>query len=111
MIGNSNKKVFRRLKDIPSQNENHKHKFSKGKNVGDRNMCWLDEKKPPKTYSCKDKNCDTKAYYCPKCKGHLEGEPVKKKYDEIGLMVGTSGYDYYCGKCTTRLGRTELVYS
>ena len=43
--------------------------------------------------------------------GWVKGDPIKEKYNEIGLLSGSAGVRYYCPICGKLVGEERSVFS
>ena len=119
-VMNPDIKVFKSLKEIPPS-ESHKHKFGKGAKIGSKTIYRTVKKgegmlgisplkRAAKKYSCK--TCEKEVYYCPGCKGYIEGEPSEEPYDtRKGSSPGSKGTDSYCVRCGDHIARSETLRS
>ena len=101
---------FEAVREIPgSQFSNYTHVVENGK-------VYIKAGKKLKIYECKqckeDKHAleKTLAYECPAC-GIVLGEPYKKPYNDIGLLSGSSGENYFCSICNSQIGQEQHSWS
>ncbi len=53
-----------------------------------------------KYVKAKDRGIETQTYYyCPQCKGYIEGYPGEYGENSIGPLCGRCGTAYYCKRC------------
>lgn len=48
-------------------------------------------------------------HLCKRCGGWVEGQPVSRRVDDLGMMVGRRGTQHHCRRCGREIGFVGMM--